>query len=100
MGTLWSFVVDLRWAIAVLAIVLIASSCTETVDAGTEIVSENQSAQWTKISEIVTGSGLFRYVDLDADVVCWVSKTYDGARGTGISCLPIEDTTLGKGVGQ
>lgn len=100
MRTLWALIVDLREAIAVLAIILIVAACATSVNAGTETVSESPSLNWTKISEIVTGSGLFRYVDSDAGVVCWVSKTYDGLRGTGMSCLPIEDTMLGREEGK
>lgn len=36
---------------------------------------------------------VYRFIDRDADVVCWMSTE---SRGSGISCLPLSATALGE----
>lgn len=66
--------------------------------AGVKIIIDNTvQASWgkpnlygyTKLSDDV-----YRFIDPDADVVCWVSIY--GATGGGISCMPLNQTRLRK----
>ena len=43
---------------------------------------------------VYLGTNVFRIVDTDAGVVCWVVSAYNRS---GISCLPLEETLLDGG---
>ena len=66
-------------------------ACNAYVEPAQQKIPENESAQWTFLGRFPSSNGLYRYIDSESNVVCWLAEDEDGR---GISCLPINQTTL------
>jgi hypothetical protein len=75
--------------VMLIALIVLALMSCDSVGPGSENIPENQSAQWSKLGDMVDGTGMYRYTDSQAGVVCWV---YIEDRAAGLSCLPIDQT--------
>lgn len=76
--------------LATIIVLLVLVACS-SLEPATQSVPENESAQWTKLGGVPLANGLYRYVDSEAGVVCWLAER---PKGAGLSCLPIEETSL------
>lgn len=83
------------WLVAFIATAafFILAACS-SLEPATQSVPENQEAQWTFLGAAPTDYGLYRYVDSEKDVICWLVIEYEKA---GLACLPISDTLLPYG---
>ncbi len=72
----------MKWLTVLVVVILVLVACAPQpiIDGTTKLVGSK-----TTVS---------RYIDEPAGIVCWIFSGYDGKGG--ISCLPIDQTLLGK----